>query len=256
MPQKTVVKLFSKSLTETDTNKRLAIPTKILPLLPDFRGTSAVKIQLIYGTKEWPIVCTIRKNGHKKPVFSHGWREFVRCNNLNAGDQVSLYRVLKKDETETGGSVDVYYMIDVKKPTRACPILPESAFFTPSPKVDDGPTLSVSLEDPDPNQLPDAPMEEEELAATKAHVMAVSSDIPYYYMSREERQINYPFGLASVGAAAALFHGTSQAYNYDDKSSTRLSLDLVLGRQSQSVLPPPKAFSTIVDLQFLFPFSP
>ncbi|KHG27660.1 Replicase polyprotein 1ab [Gossypium arboreum] len=54
---------FTKKLTATDINKRLAIPGKILPSLPAFNGGHAVRIQLMYGTVIWPIDCTVRKNG-------------------------------------------------------------------------------------------------------------------------------------------------------------------------------------------------
>lgn len=108
MPQAT--KLFSKSLTDTDTRKRLAIPVKILPELPDFNGGRGVKINLIYGTKEWPIICCVRKNGYKKPVFSGGWRNFVICNSFNVGDKFTLYKV----QYEAGYSL---YRVEVEKPT-------------------------------------------------------------------------------------------------------------------------------------------
>ncbi|KAB2088235.1 hypothetical protein ES319_A04G162000v1 [Gossypium barbadense] len=49
---------FTKKLTATDINKRLAIPGKILPSLPAFNGGHAVRIQLMYGTEIWPIDCT------------------------------------------------------------------------------------------------------------------------------------------------------------------------------------------------------
>ncbi|XWS67486.1 hypothetical protein CRYUN_Cryun04dG0010700 [Craigia yunnanensis] len=109
MPQ--AIKVFSKILTDTDNRKRLAIPVKILPALPDFNGSHAVKIHLMYGTRVWPIICSVRKNGYKKPVFSRGWRSFVICNNFNVGDELTLYKV----HDEAGSS---HYRVEVKKPAR------------------------------------------------------------------------------------------------------------------------------------------
>ena len=102
-------KMFSKLLSETDIKKRLAIPEKILGFLPDFNGTHAVKIDLMYGTRIWPIFCSIRKKGYKKPVFSGGWRNFVICNNFNVGDKITMYKV----QDEDGFS---HYRVEVEKP--------------------------------------------------------------------------------------------------------------------------------------------
>ncbi|TYJ40834.1 hypothetical protein E1A91_A04G169000v1 [Gossypium mustelinum] len=91
-------RMFSKLLTETDIKKRLAIPVKILPSLPGFNGSHAVRIQLMYGTRIWPIVCTVRKQGYKKPVFSGGlWRNFVICNSFNVGDRITMFKVQYED---------------------------------------------------------------------------------------------------------------------------------------------------------------
>ncbi|XVE67452.1 hypothetical protein DITRI_Ditri08aG0162200 [Diplodiscus trichospermus] len=112
------IKIFSKSLTDTDIKKRMVIPTKTLPSLPDFNGSHAVKIHIMHGTRMWPIVYSIRKTGYyKKPVFSNGWRNFVICNNFNVGDELTLYKV----QDEAGS---FHYMVQVEKPARASRDLP------------------------------------------------------------------------------------------------------------------------------------
>ncbi|KAK8613795.1 hypothetical protein V6N13_101551 [Hibiscus sabdariffa] len=59
----------------------------------------------MYGTRMWPIDCTVRKKGYKKPVFSGGlWRGFVIGNKLNVGDRISMYKV-----------PDSHYMVEVEK---------------------------------------------------------------------------------------------------------------------------------------------
>ncbi|KAK8516635.1 hypothetical protein V6N13_080728 [Hibiscus sabdariffa] len=90
-------RLFSKKLKVTDIEKRLAIPTKILSSLPGFNGGHAVHIQLVHDTKPWPIVCTVRRQGYSKPVFSVGWRKFVAGNNLKVGDRITMYKVQDED---------------------------------------------------------------------------------------------------------------------------------------------------------------
>ncbi|XVE94172.1 hypothetical protein REPUB_Repub01dG0259000 [Reevesia pubescens] len=95
MPQ--AIMIFSKLLNYTDINKRLAIPEEALPAFSDFSGSHAVIIHLRFGTTEWPIVCSIRKKGYKKPVFSRGWRNFVIHNNFNVGDRLTLYKVQDED---------------------------------------------------------------------------------------------------------------------------------------------------------------
>ncbi|EOX97115.1 Uncharacterized protein TCM_006216 [Theobroma cacao] len=101
-------KMFSKSLTDTDIKKRLAIPAKILPSLPPFNASHAVTIHLLYGTRMWPIVCSVRKTGYKKPVFSGGWRNFVIFNDFHVGDEFTMYKV----QDEEGS---FHYRVEVEK---------------------------------------------------------------------------------------------------------------------------------------------
>ncbi|KAK8613792.1 hypothetical protein V6N13_101548 [Hibiscus sabdariffa] len=104
-------RLFTKKLKVTDIEKRLAIPTKILSSLPGFNGGHAVHIQLVHDTKTWPIVCTVRRQGYSKPVFSVGWRKFVAGNKLNVGDRITMYKV----QDEDGGSS--HYRVEIEQPT-------------------------------------------------------------------------------------------------------------------------------------------
>ncbi|MBA0631166.1 hypothetical protein Godav_003184, partial [Gossypium davidsonii] len=86
--------VFSKSLTGTEIKKRLSIPSNILPSLPSFNRSHAVRIKLMYGTEIWPIICTIRKKGYKKPFFSGPlWRNFVISKKLRIGDRIRMYKV-------------------------------------------------------------------------------------------------------------------------------------------------------------------
>ncbi|GLT85797.1 hypothetical protein SLE2022_039740 [Rubroshorea leprosula] len=102
------MKLFSKSLTSTDVRRRLAIPTKIVNSLLPNGGDHAVELHVRQGTTVWPITCTTRKNGYKKPALSKGWRRFALRNKLKVGDVVTLY----KEEDEVGY---LDYRIEVKR---------------------------------------------------------------------------------------------------------------------------------------------
>ncbi|MBA0751117.1 hypothetical protein Gogos_002481, partial [Gossypium gossypioides] len=99
--------VFSKLLSDTDINKRLAVPSAIQCSLPPFNGGHALIFQYLHGTRFWPILYSIRTEGYSKPVFSGRlWRNFVIYNNLNVGDRFTLYQVQVKD----GSS---YYRADV-----------------------------------------------------------------------------------------------------------------------------------------------
>ncbi|XWS62427.1 hypothetical protein CRYUN_Cryun06bG0009800 [Craigia yunnanensis] len=113
------MKLFSKSLTAIDCLKRLSIPKRVITSLPVFHGGHAVELQVRYETMEWPLVCTIRKKGYKKPVLSKGWRKFVLANNLNVGDELTLH----KEEDESGL---LHYRVEVKRATRPSRALSQS----------------------------------------------------------------------------------------------------------------------------------
>ncbi|GLT97027.1 hypothetical protein SLE2022_146140 [Rubroshorea leprosula] len=102
------MQLFSKPLTSTDTRKRLAIPTNSLTSLIHNRGGNAVELHVRHGTAVWPIMCTTRRKGYKKPVLSKGWRSFVLKNKLNVGDIVTLFK-----EADEAGYLN--YRIEVER---------------------------------------------------------------------------------------------------------------------------------------------
>ncbi|KAG4205931.1 hypothetical protein ERO13_A04G130724v2 [Gossypium hirsutum] len=85
-------KMFSKLLTETDIKKRLDIPVKILPSLPGFNGSHAVRIHLMYGTRIWPIVCTVGKQ------LNNGTRNmFSPVDYGEIGDRITMFKVQYED---------------------------------------------------------------------------------------------------------------------------------------------------------------
>ncbi|KAE8698821.1 Armadillo repeat only 4 [Hibiscus syriacus] len=103
------MKIFSKYLTETDRLKRLSIPSRVLSSFPEFNGGHAVELLVTYETVEWPLVCTVRRQGrYKKPVLSKGWRRFVLGNGLNVGDRITFH----KEEDELSS---LHYRVELER---------------------------------------------------------------------------------------------------------------------------------------------
>ncbi|GLT39984.1 hypothetical protein SLA2020_141480 [Shorea laevis] len=106
------MKLFTKSLTQTDVQKRLSAPVMILSSLPDFKGNAVnLRVRDARSRQVWTFKCSIRKKNHPKPVFCSDWLDFVRCNDLHVGDEVKFY---KEMDEATGAN----YKIEVKKAVR------------------------------------------------------------------------------------------------------------------------------------------
>ncbi|KAJ6868099.1 hypothetical protein NC651_033214 [Populus alba x Populus x berolinensis] len=85
---------FSKVLRKTDIKKRLSVPTGFLSSLLSFNGGGhSVDFQAVDGSaRVWTFRCSIRKNGHPKPVISKGWLAFVHSKNVKVGDKVQFSR--------------------------------------------------------------------------------------------------------------------------------------------------------------------
>ncbi|GLT57072.1 hypothetical protein SLA2020_300710 [Shorea laevis] len=83
---------FNKILTQTDSSKRLAIPSKFMRQhLPEFEGgTLNLVVEDVRG-HGWPFGYSIRREGHPKPVFQAGWLDFVRNKCLIPGDRVTFW---------------------------------------------------------------------------------------------------------------------------------------------------------------------
>ncbi|GLT90512.1 hypothetical protein SLE2022_084400 [Rubroshorea leprosula] len=113
MPLSTLV--ARKPLKPIDRLKRFAIPTKALPLFPQFNGHHFVSVDFWHGSKRWPMVISIRTHGYKKPVISKGWIPFVRENQLEVGDVVIIFR----DEDKAG----IWYRIEIERGSRPLPTL-------------------------------------------------------------------------------------------------------------------------------------
>ncbi|GLT90510.1 hypothetical protein SLE2022_084380 [Rubroshorea leprosula] len=96
-----------KPLKRTDRLKRFAIPAKTLHLFPQFNGHHLVPVNFWQGPIIWPMVISTRTHGHKKPVISKGWIPFVRKNQLEVGDVVTVFR----DEDEAG----IWYRIEIER---------------------------------------------------------------------------------------------------------------------------------------------
>ncbi|KAK8516627.1 hypothetical protein V6N12_049349 [Hibiscus sabdariffa] len=234
--------MFSKLLTETDIKKRLAIPTKILPFLPSFNGSHAIRIHLVYGTRMWPIVCTVRKKGYKKPVFSGGlWRGFVIGNKLNVGDRISMYKVQ-----------DSYYRVEAA--TNHHGALPSPALSNSNHEVDQIPvrvTFSRKVRNKR-NQAPDAPIKQERTAVELANVAArtfvdhviVKPSMRIFGANLSDEKAHFNIEMKCFGCIRDAAEGGATGEACTDQ---KLNLDLVL-RQ-----PTPYAGGVKLDLNLAPP---
>ncbi|XWS07636.1 hypothetical protein CRYUN_Cryun41cG0006500 [Craigia yunnanensis] len=83
------MELFSKVLTSTDVQKRMAIPTCILRYFPSFEANYSVPLRVLdQNGEEWIFVCSARKKGYPKPCFIKGWLRFVNSKRICVGDKV------------------------------------------------------------------------------------------------------------------------------------------------------------------------
>ncbi|KAK8706633.1 hypothetical protein V6N13_050188 [Hibiscus sabdariffa] len=105
--------IFSKLLTQTDIERRLSVPTRILYLLHllddgDRDGHRSADLRVTDGSGDvWTFRCIWRDGVYAKPVFSKGWLEFVYAKKLKMYDKVVLY-----GEKDGGG---VTYRIEVRR---------------------------------------------------------------------------------------------------------------------------------------------
>ncbi|KAK6227807.1 hypothetical protein SCA6_000147 [Theobroma cacao] len=86
--------LFSKVLSPTDIEHRLAVPSEILWAFEfdDKARAADFHVEDVAGQK-WHFSCSTRKKDfHPKPVVSKGWRRFVKDKRLRVGDKVVLYK--------------------------------------------------------------------------------------------------------------------------------------------------------------------
>ncbi|OMO75234.1 hypothetical protein CCACVL1_16267 [Corchorus capsularis] len=98
------MKLFEKVLTQTDIEKRLAVPTASLPQLGFGNGHANHYVDLVVKDsteRVWSFRCSTRLTGnHPKPYLSSGWLEFVQTKGLAINDVLHLY----KEEDEASGA--------------------------------------------------------------------------------------------------------------------------------------------------------
>ncbi|MBA0666878.1 hypothetical protein Goklo_003238 [Gossypium klotzschianum] len=226
-------KMFSKLLTETDIKKRLAIPVKILPSLPGFNGSHAVRIQLMYGTRIWPIVCTVRKQGYKKPVFSGGlWRNFVICNSFNVGDRITMFKVQYEDgsclyrvEVEKLADSNQYGDLQLHKASDA-PIKQEGVIpIMELPSVANDTFVDHVIAKPPVRIFGTNTTDEMKCLGDTKDTDMGEPPLLSPYMAKGEREINL-FGITEGGANVMAYSGEACCCNII--TDLRLSLDLTL----------------------------
>ncbi|KAK6240496.1 hypothetical protein SCA6_005885 [Theobroma cacao] len=105
--------IFTKSLTQTDIEKRLGVPTGSLPELGFANGREGY-YYVDFLVKDssggvWRFRCSTRLTGnHPKPYLSSGWLQFVRTKGLGINDRIHFY---KKEDQGSGAQ----YRIKVER---------------------------------------------------------------------------------------------------------------------------------------------
>ncbi|KAI9185372.1 hypothetical protein LWI28_006597 [Acer negundo] len=107
---------FSKNLGKSDIDK-LALPEQTVEHMnPMMNGSHFLDLIVVDArSQEWKLRYYTRPNGNKKsPVFTIGWREFVRAKGLQVEDELTFsgYQVRADD-----GQLKMKFMIDVKRQT-------------------------------------------------------------------------------------------------------------------------------------------
>ncbi|XVF24124.1 hypothetical protein REPUB_Repub13aG0100200 [Reevesia pubescens] len=94
-------KLFSKVLSPTDIEHRLAVPSEILWAFEFDDQARAADFEVKDKTgQSWQFRCSTRKKDfHPKPVVSKGWRRFVKDKRLQVGDKVVFYKDVEGDSS-------------------------------------------------------------------------------------------------------------------------------------------------------------
>ncbi|XVF45839.1 hypothetical protein PTKIN_Ptkin02bG0239100 [Pterospermum kingtungense] len=106
------MQLFTKLMTKTDVEKRLAVPTASLTELGFVNGQKDHFVDLLVkdsAQRVWRFRCSTRLRGnHPKPYLSSGWLHFVQTKGLEINDKVHFY----KEEDEASGA---QYRIEVER---------------------------------------------------------------------------------------------------------------------------------------------
>ncbi|KAJ0075245.1 hypothetical protein Patl1_34528 [Pistacia atlantica] len=111
-----MVVIFSKELTGTDVNNRLAIPTECLEQfgkIPEEHHSLNFDALWTWEGHEWPFcLSTRRKDPYSKPVLNgKGWLAFVEDRHLKEGDTITF----SKETDEANG---VTFRIKAQKTIR------------------------------------------------------------------------------------------------------------------------------------------
>ena len=91
--------LFTKVLSPTDIEHRLAVPSEILWAFEFDQAHRSADFEVKDEARQkWQFRCSTRKKDfHPKPVISKGWRRFVKDKRLQVGDKVVLYKDVEGD---------------------------------------------------------------------------------------------------------------------------------------------------------------
>ncbi|MBA0629817.1 hypothetical protein Godav_024315 [Gossypium davidsonii] len=125
--------LFSKVLTNTDVEKRLAVPNNSLKHFELENGncSKSVEVKDEKGST-WTFRCYVRSDGaYKKPVLSSGWRQFVVNKGVHRGDLITFCKDVEAEAT---------YKIIVQRKIK---LLGKEFWYSPEPEQPTDATAQV-----------------------------------------------------------------------------------------------------------------
>ncbi|GLT65267.1 hypothetical protein SLA2020_377060 [Shorea laevis] len=84
---------FTKILCETDVKKQMAVNSDFVNYLPQSRGGETVNFPVmdVSSGTTWEFGYYVRRDGHLKPVFQGGWRDYCRDKDLKVGDKITFW---------------------------------------------------------------------------------------------------------------------------------------------------------------------
>lgn len=103
--------LFTKKLSKTDIEYRMAVPLNSLYAfqIPEGEHSKEFGVTDIHGER-WRFRCRSRKTDRfPKPALSSGWMEFVKTRDLREGDEVTFFVM------DTKGAEDLELGIQARK---------------------------------------------------------------------------------------------------------------------------------------------
>ncbi|TXG48795.1 hypothetical protein EZV62_024670 [Acer yangbiense] len=110
---------ISKILTESDIISKIGLPIEIVEHMnPIMNNRHYLDLKVVDArNQEWILLYYTRPNGDREgPVFTTGWRRFVRDKRLQVGDKFIFYENQVRGDDDGELKMQMEYMVEVKRP--------------------------------------------------------------------------------------------------------------------------------------------